>query len=262
MQGKNRNVRGNVVSAKVFTPVVCNCRFKCSDQVPPGDQEAVHKMYYELSSWDSQTTWLCSIVKTLQPKRRHRQRQPAQNPSRINYVRQFVLLDKRVCKSFFLRVIQISNKRLDYALRIKKSVSGLAETDKRGKHAPANKIPDEKLNWIRDHINSFPKYVSHYGERRSTRQYLRPHLSINKMYELFKTKCESEGKPILKKCTYVKIFTTEFNLPFYTRIPKTDTCKTCDTLISINAEEDLETCIALRVQKDSHIKLAGEVRNI
>ena len=157
-----------------------------------------------------------------------------------------------MCKNFFLKVIQISNKRLDYALRIKKSVSGIAETDKRGKHAPANKLSDEKLTWIRDHINSFPKYVSHYGESRSIRQYLRPDLSMNIIYDLFKTKCESEGKPILKKSAYVKIFTTEFNLHFY--IPKADTCKTCDMLeISIKAEEDLETCIALRVQKSTII---------
>ncbi|CAG4984868.1 unnamed protein product [Parnassius apollo] len=32
--------------------------------------------------------------------------------------------------------------------------------------------------------------------------------------------------------------------------------------IAIKAEEDIETCLAIRVQKDQHIKLAGEVRNI
>ncbi|CAG4933843.1 unnamed protein product [Parnassius apollo] len=155
----------------------------------------------------------------------------------------------------------MSNKRLDYALRNKKFVSGIAERDKRGQHVPANKLPDEKLNWIKDHINSFPKFVSHYGERRSTRKYLRQDLSMNKMYELFKAKCESEGKPILKKSAYVKVFTTKFNLHFY--IPKADTCKTCDMLeIAMKAEEDIETCLAIRVQKDQHIKLAGEVRNI
>ncbi|CAK1586739.1 unnamed protein product [Parnassius mnemosyne] len=255
-----RNVRGSIVPAKVFTPVVCSCRFKCSEQVSSENQEAIHVMFYQLTSWDAQTTWLCSAIMTLEPKRR-KQRQNAQNPSRINYVRQFMLLDKRVCKSFFLKVIQISNKRLDYALRNKKSVSGIAERDKMGQHVPANKLSDEKLNWIKDHINSFPKFVSHYGERRSTRKYLRPDLSMNKMYELFKAKCESEGKPILKKSAYVKVFTTEFNIHFY--IPKADTCKTCDILeIAVKAEEDIETCLAIRVQKDQHIKLAGEVRNI
>ncbi|CAK1596051.1 unnamed protein product [Parnassius mnemosyne] len=224
-----RNVRGSIVPAKVFTPVVCSCRFKCSEQVSSENQEAIHVMFYQLTSWDAQTTWLCSAIMTLEPKRR-KQRQNAQNPSRINYVRQFMLLDKRVCKSFFLKVIQISNKRLDYALRNKKSVSGIAERDKRGQHVPANKLSDEKLNWIKDHINSFPKFVSHYGERRSTRKYLRPDLSMNKMYELFKAKY---------------------------------TCKTCDILeIAVKAEEDIETCLAIRVQKDQHIKLAGEVRNI
>ncbi|CAG5057377.1 unnamed protein product [Parnassius apollo] len=105
-----------------------------------------------------------------------------------------------------------------------------SERDKRGQHVPANKLSDEKLNWIKDHINSFPKFVSHYGERRSTRKYLRPDLSMNKMYELFKAKY---------------------------------TCKTCDMLeIALKTEEDIETCLAIRVRKDQHIKLAGEVRNI
>ncbi|CAG4939248.1 unnamed protein product [Parnassius apollo] len=195
-----RIVRGSIVPAKVFTPGVCSYRFKCSEQVSSENQEAIHVMFYQLTSWDAQTTWLCSAIKTLEPKRR-KQRQNAQNPSRINYVRQFMLLDKRVCKSFFLKVIQMSNKRLDYALRNKKSVSGIAERDKRGQHVPANKLSDEKLNWIKDHINSFPKFA--------------------------------------------------------------DTCKTCDMLeIAIKAEEDIETCLAIRVQKDQHIKLAGEVRNI
>ena len=95
-----RNVRGNIVPAKLFTPVECNCRFKCSEQVSSENQKAIHKMYYQLTSWDAQTAWLCSVVNTLEPKRR-KQRQPTQNLSRINYVRQFMLMGKSVQKFLF-----------------------------------------------------------------------------------------------------------------------------------------------------------------
>lgn len=71
---------------------------------------------------------------------------------------------------------------MNYALHIKISVSGIAEKDKRGQHKPAIKISDENLTWKRDHIYSFLKDASDYGESRLTRQYLRPDLSMNQMY--------------------------------------------------------------------------------
>jgi hypothetical protein len=79
------------------------------------------------------------------------------------------------------------------------------------------------------------------------------------MYDLFKEKCQSEGKPILKKNIYNRVFVDEFNLHFY--IPKLDTCKTCDVLeIAIKAKEDIEKCLSKRTEKD--IQLAMKVRDI
>lgn len=51
----------------------------------------------------------------------------------------FTIFDERVCKNFFLKVIQINNKRSDYAYK-KKIVSRLSKHDKKRRKTPP-KLP-------------------------------------------------------------------------------------------------------------------------
>lgn len=71
---------------------------------------------------------------------------------------------------------------MDYAL-IKKidPDTSIPTPDQRGQGTSGNKISDEVRNFIKEHIESFPRYISHYGERASTRQYLAPNLNLNKL---------------------------------------------------------------------------------
>lgn len=134
-----------------------------------------------------------------------------------------------MCKTFFLRTLDIGNKRFSNILK-KKSADGIIETDKRGWHSPANKLQQSEINFVKDHIQSFAKYKSHYSRKNTPhKQYLDSSLSMNKMYDLYVELCKSQKKIPVKIHTYRNIFNKCFNLSFLR--PYSDTCTTCDWTI-------------------------------
>ena len=62
---------------------------------------------------------------------------------------------QRVCKQFFLGVLDISKKIVDFALR-KKAHGVFTGKDERGKARAFNRTPDIDRNIIKNHIESFP----------------------------------------------------------------------------------------------------------
>jgi len=93
----------------------------------------------------------------------------------------------RVCKKAFLRIHGISNGRLDRALRAQIKNGGSPHNDQRGRHPPANKTNEADMALIKEHIQSFPQYQSHYSRASNPhRKYLSPQLTISKMYVLYK----------------------------------------------------------------------------
>ena len=65
------------------------------------------------------------------------------------------------------------------------------------KYELGNKTKPEVIDAIKAHVNSFPKYKSHYShEDNSHRQFLSSSLTLQKMYLLYKEKCEQDGTTI------------------------------------------------------------------
>ena len=56
-----------------------------------------------------------------------------------------------------------------------------------------NKTSTETLTHIRQHIESFPVMESHYQRKNTRRKFLSQDLSVTKMYDLYKAKCEKDG---------------------------------------------------------------------
>lgn len=113
--------------------------------------------------------------------------QEATHPKRVSTT--ISLIGKRVSKQFFLCTLDISNKRFPNVLKYK-SDTGIASTDRRGKHTPSNKIDYSVTRFVKKHINSFPKFKSHYTRQQNpNRKYLDSSLNVNKMYELYKQLC-------------------------------------------------------------------------
>lgn len=67
-----------------------------------------------------------------------------------------------------------------------KSLSGVTERDNRGWGPPANKISEAKLLEVRNHINSYPLYESHYSRRKSNKKYLPSFLNLQILYDAYK----------------------------------------------------------------------------
>ena len=121
-----------------------------------------------------------------------------------------------MCKTAFLRTHAVTNGRLSRVLKAYADNSGSPHSDLRGRHTPVNKTTtDDDVAFVKDHIQSFPKYRSHYSRATNPiRQYLHPDLSITKMYLLYKDVCSTQGKSQVSEGIYRKVFNEQFNLSF------------------------------------------------
>ena len=121
----------------------------------------------------------------------------------------------RVCKVAFLTIFGVSSGRLNRALKAQTITGGSPHTDLRGCHVPANKTSAEKLQFVNEHINSFPKYKSHYSRNDNpNHQYLSPSLSLSKMYLLYKDRCAETNQPHVSEWIYRRTFNHDHNLSF------------------------------------------------
>ncbi|CAG9838807.1 unnamed protein product [Diabrotica balteata] len=187
----------------------------------------IFQSFYNLSDFNLQTAYI-NIQVNVVNKGRHT---AAQNYNKRSKT-QIDTLPKdsdmvTIYKSFFKKALQVSDGRLTRAL-IHKSIGGELITpplDKRGKHPPKNKTRKTDIQNIKDFINKFAKYTSHYSRNKNpNREYLSPDLNISKLYDLYVQGEEPEVK--VSKFIFSKIFNEDFNLHF--RYPLTDTCKRCD----------------------------------
>lgn len=131
-----------------------------------------------------------------------------------------------VCKKFFLKCIQVSQGRV-YRAVLSANTNPSAE-ERRGNRPSWNKSNVIDLAYLRDFINKFPRYKSHYGRSSSDKEYLSPYLNIRRMYREYKILCEFSQKQVLSEHMFREIFNKQFNLSF--KRPSIDTCKVCDML--------------------------------
>ncbi|KAJ8870221.1 hypothetical protein PR048_029238 [Dryococelus australis] len=73
-----------------------------------------------------------------------------------------------------------------------------------------NKHSKERAKEAVKHIDSFPKYVSHYCRSETDAKFLNEDLNLSTMYELYKSECNDP----VSLSSYKSIFHTKFNLRF------------------------------------------------
>ena len=121
----------------------------------------------------------------------------------------------RVCKEAFLRIHGISSGRLTRILCGQAEQGGIPKLDRRGHKEPPNKTSEEDLTFIKECIESFPVYESHYSRNdNSNRRYLSPDLTISKMYSLYREQCTEKGRRPVSDWVYRKVFNEQYNLAF------------------------------------------------
>lgn len=176
------------------------------------------------------------------------------------------VVEKKICQKAFCSLYGVSRKRVEGIINLLKN-NVPAGTDKRGKHFNRpNKIPENILKQINDHIKSFSKRTSHYSRNRNENKfYLSPQLNMSTMHKLYLQKYEphvysaiekgEKIKPVVSYEFFCRHFNSNYNYSFGK--PRSDTCQTCDTLDKqIVAEINAEVKLSLCTEKDLHIKKA------
>lgn len=146
---------------------------------------------------------------------------PVENGKKKMFARKFHIVGKRVCAKFFCEALGVSKA---VVIKVMKKARSKNIKDLRTGN---NKLSDEKTNEIVSHINSFPRYVSHYKRETSTAEYLNPELNLAQMYKLFKEVWNKKypGAVPPSRSSYDKIFK---KMGLKIKPLKSDTCKTCD----------------------------------
>ncbi|CAG9831150.1 unnamed protein product [Diabrotica balteata] len=180
------NYRGIHVNSKEFENYVCKCKNRCSEMVSVEEREKLFKKYWELGSYDSQTTYLGTLISE-EPVKRHYGVSSGDRAKQ--FTRVYKISSIKVCRDMFVKTLQISTKRVNTALVKIKSDSIV---DKRGAYGGYNKLSSTRFNEVIDHIKRLPKYKSHYRrEEMQDAEYLESHITIEKMHSLYSEEVEN-----------------------------------------------------------------------
>lgn len=224
---KNRRV---IQEKKLKRKCKETCRLKCSVNFTEENRSDIFKHFWSASMDNNKKRqFVASCVTQEEVQRRHDRTGQKQRNTTLHY--HFFKDHKRVriCKTFFLNTLSISQTFVETSLSKRLPAGGAVLEDLRGKNTPKNKISEDIRNKIREHILKFPAQESHYRREKSSKKYLESNLSIKKMYELYVSDCREQNVPfeqIAKLWLYTEIFNTEFNYSF--KNPVNDTCDECD----------------------------------
>ncbi|XP_062555461.1 uncharacterized protein LOC134220417 [Armigeres subalbatus] len=235
---------GVVIPARSVKPP-CSCtKYKCHEKY--GEeirQKLMHNLLKLTSSGQNQfLSNHMTIRNTVRPK--------GVGHSRRMFTRSYFLpaVNGRihVCKEMFMNTFDVKDKKLRVLADKKVVGSGITADDLRSKNRSQKTLNENELEFIEQHIRSFPAYTSHYARERSSKLYLSSDLNINRMHELYKQKCLEDGRRSVQYFTYRKVF-KKMNLAF--RKLKVDTCCKCDKLaisLKIASDEEKEKIEATR----------------
>lgn len=137
----------------------------------------------------------------------------------------------RVCKTALAAIFNIGKGKIDHIQKFTKAGHSIPSPDCRDKRMNRpHRIASEVLDYIKDHVRSFPCEESHYSRTKNIhKKYLSPLLSLKKMYEFYLGVVSANDKPVqfkVPESTYRHIFSSKFNLSF--GHPRSDTCSTCE----------------------------------
>ena len=191
------------------------------------DRKKIFDSFWNLGSYERQKDFVCSRVEEKKTRTYLKDNDEQQEKKRMvarTYSLETGETKSIVCKKFFRATLDIGEAYINHALK-GKSEGHFQGLDNRGRHTPANKIPEYKLQKVREHIESFPVVDAHYTRKDSNRRFLGHDLNITKMYELYKNERQEEGDEEVTLSMYRHIFNHEYNFSFH--VPKKDQCNLC-----------------------------------
>lgn len=247
----------------------CGCRKNCRQKLG-GQEISIFTDFWNMGDYNRQNAYLFSQLEVKPPQRRYPKKCKKVGHSRREHsVAYCVKLNGeniKVCKKEFLAIHGLQRSKCRVELLVKQVISGLsiAKADKRGKHSNRpNKYSEESIRSVKDHIDSIPKYTSHYSRTCNPgRIYLNSDLSVQTLYtDLYRPWCEEKQIVPVSADKYRRIFGTSYNIGF--KLPRSDTCKTCDTLQnSISSGNEVSEIITkLKVELELHQRRSQAVQD-
>ncbi|CAG9826571.1 unnamed protein product [Diabrotica balteata] len=229
--------RGIKVPSRPLLPAPClnKQKHKCATLI--SEQNRI-KIYNDFNNFTSNNDQRQFVSNHIEQKDKKRTTRGIEN-SRKNYTYVYSLtvdgIKLTVCREFFMATLNVTDAFMRSAIN-KRSSNGVLEKDKRGKHQPSNKLPQDVEEFIRNHILSFPAVESHYCRKSSTKKYLDSSLNISIMYRMYKELCSTKKDKTVSFEKYRQIF-CEYNLGFFK--PKKDQCRKCLTFKNMSEEQKI-----------------------
>jgi hypothetical protein len=230
------NTRGNLVPKKIMKlnkDCQSKCNRKCGHFFCRNDIENISRNFWSLSDCDKYSYFAQTTEKIEHTSKKAN--------SRRKYTYKYYFLKDsekvQVCKDFYLSVLQVSDKRIRNFYEKLEKCDGKQYTDMRGRNTK-RRTDEQELNFIRNHIESFPRIPSHYCRSSTTKDYLEPDLSLEKMYDMYVENCHKYHLNPLKKSMYRTIFKEEFNIGFH--VPKKDRCDLCEEFKKANTVDTVD----------------------
>ena len=244
------NIKGKIKKAKtVKKGCGLKCRFQCHSAFTEEDRENISHSYWKLGDVTQQRQFL---LKYSAPQKKKSKKQCSNRKREKSFMWTLPLngTPVRVCKTFFLHTLNISPQKIHTAFKKSQNIIETVEKEQRGSHSNRpNKIPQNKIDLVVSHINSFPAIESHYCRKDSKKMYLSPDLSVAKMYKLYLEQCaRSEIVAPVSLNMYRETFNTHFNIAF--QKPIKDQCDLCSSYKNATKSDKMK----MKEKYDSHIK--------
>lgn len=159
---KHKTLSGKTIEKKKITlQVNCTCKKECALRIDAARQLDIFTNYYNDFNWSQKTQFIRQMVKMKPVKQKKSVLFPVIALKNRNFSFDYGLLDddshfQRVCRSFFLRCLQVSPKRIHGALHSQINNPGAREN--RGRSTSKNKISETDLNNVRRFIESLSQY--------------------------------------------------------------------------------------------------------
>lgn len=206
-------------SNKVFAartvkpPCPEKCRLKCNEKISEDERALIFTQFWQLEYINKQRLFIKSSTEDVTPRYKYTNVERPRNNNKAFY---FSVEKKRirVCKLFFRNTLDITD-RMIRTTTAKIDQNGFVNDDCRGKHSNHREIDKQLLQDIKDHIDSIPRIKSHYLRANTTREYIEGGKSVSDLFKDFKDSQIRKGKIFGKYCTYYKVFTTHFNIGFF-----------------------------------------------
>lgn len=250
IEGLSYVTKGITRPGKVPKPIKCDkCIYKCTEKFSSEERDSLCRHFYKMD-FKAKKNFILSCIQVQAVKTRRLQK--ISNKKNRSYSKKCYFQKNnekiQVCQKFFMATLCISVDVISDALNKVDSLGLYTADDKRGKKSPPNKTKKEDVQFVKDHIESFPVMESHYCRKDSKKKYLYPDVkSTVKMYSLYKALCTETHKKPVSESKYREIFNQEYNFSFFN--PKKDLCNLCTKYEKSESKEDLEVEYREHIQR-------------